>query len=194
MARCIDFSLTNHYFPAYYYAVILFNAGNIRWHLCNCRDWPRIIDGVCRTDFFGTSCILRHWFLHDGCFNNNIGVESVGKLTFALLIPALLAFVMGYTMARLNGYYLAMATLALGIIVHSVLVEWRGVTKGATGFYGIPQINLFGFTINQGISYYYLVWFFVVLVVVISLNIVHSRVGVRFVRFMIVKLLQALWV
>ena len=99
------------------------------------------------------------------------------SLPFALIIPALLAFVMGYTMARLNGYYLAMATLALGIIVHSVLVEWRGVTKGATGFYGIPQINIFGFTINQGISYYYLVWFFVVLVVVISLNIVHSRVG-----------------
>ena len=53
----------------------------------------------------------------------------------------------------------------------------RGVTKGATGFYGIPQIKLFGNTINQGIPYYYLVWFFVILVLIISLNIVHSRIG-----------------
>ncbi len=99
------------------------------------------------------------------------------SLLFALLIPGLLAFIMGYTMARLSGYYLAMATLAFGIIVHSLLVEWRGVTKGASGFFGIPQINLFGYTFTQGISYYYLVWFFVVMVVIISLNIVHSRVG-----------------
>lgn len=106
-----------------------------------------------------------------------LGLSPWVSLVFAIVIPALLAFVMGYTMARLNGYYLAMATLAFGIIVHSLLVEWRGVTKGATGFYGIPQINLFGFTFTQGISYYYLVWFFVVIVLIISLNIVHSRVG-----------------
>lgn len=99
------------------------------------------------------------------------------SLLFALLVPGLLAFIMGYTMARLSGYYLAMATLAFGIIVHSLLVEWRGVTKGASGFFGIPQINLFGYTFSQGISYYYLVWFFVVMVVIISLNIVHSRIG-----------------
>lgn len=99
------------------------------------------------------------------------------SLLFALLVPGLLAFIMGYTMARLSGYYLAMATLAFGIIVHSLLVEWRGVTKGASGFFGIPQINLFGYTFSQGISYYYLVWFFVVMVVIVSLNIVHSRIG-----------------
>lgn len=105
------------------------------------------------------------------------GLSPWISLLFSLLIPAVLAFIMGFTMSRLSGYYLAMATLALGMIVHSVLVEWRGVTKGATGFFGIPQINLFGITLNQGINYYYFVWFFALLVVVISLNIVHSRVG-----------------
>ncbi|MGO4887692.1 branched-chain amino acid ABC transporter permease [Anaerobacillus sp. MEB173] len=98
-------------------------------------------------------------------------------LIFAIAIPAVLAFIMGYTMSRLSGYYLAMATLAFGIIVHSVLVEWRGVTKGASGFYGIPSIELFGYSITQGVSYFYFVWFFALLVIIISLNIVHSRVG-----------------
>lgn len=99
------------------------------------------------------------------------------SLPVAIILPAILAFVMGYTMSRLSGYYLAMATLALGIIVHTVLVEWRGVTKGASGFFGIPQINFFGTTVNQGVPYYYLVWFFVIIVLILSLNIVHSRVG-----------------
>ncbi|MDA3128478.1 branched-chain amino acid ABC transporter permease [Aliibacillus thermotolerans] len=98
-------------------------------------------------------------------------------LIFSIAIAALLAYIMGYTMARLSGYYLAMATLAFGIIVHSVLVEWRSVTLGASGFYGIPSINIFGYTITQGIPYYYFVWAFAIIGIIICLNIVHSRVG-----------------
>jgi branched-chain amino acid transport system permease protein len=99
------------------------------------------------------------------------------SLILAVLLPAVLAFIMGYTMSRLSGYYLAMATLAFGIIVHTLLVEWREVTKGASGFYGIPQIDLFGYKLIQGMPYYYFVWFFVLLVIILSLNIVHSHVG-----------------
>ncbi|MDQ0163921.1 branched-chain amino acid ABC transporter permease [Bacillus alveayuensis] len=99
------------------------------------------------------------------------------SLLCSILFPAIVAFIMGYTMARLSGYYLAMATLALGIIVHTLLVEWRDVTKGASGLYGVPQIHLFGVTFTQGISYYYFVWTFTIIVLIISLNIVHSRVG-----------------
>lgn len=117
-----------------------------------------------------------------GAYTTSVLTATMGwspwlSLPVAILFPALLAFVMGYTMSRLSGYYLAMATLALGIIVHTLLVEWRGVTKGASGFFGIPQLKLFGNTINQGIPYYFLVWFFVLIVLILSLNIVHSRVG-----------------
>ncbi|WP_035178373.1 branched-chain amino acid ABC transporter permease [Alkalihalobacterium bogoriense] len=107
----------------------------------------------------------------------SMGVNPWISLFFSILVPSLLALIMGYTMSRLNGYYLAMATLALGIIVYSVLVEWREVTKGATGLFGIPPIHIFGFQLTQGPSYFYFVWLFALLVIVISLNIVHSRVG-----------------
>jgi branched-chain amino acid transport system permease protein len=105
------------------------------------------------------------------------GLSPWLALFVSILIPASLAFVMGYTMSRLSGYYLAMATLALGIIVHSVLVEWKSVTQGASGLYGIPKLELFGFVFKQGISYYYLTWFFALIVILVSLNIIHSRVG-----------------
>lgn len=99
------------------------------------------------------------------------------SLLFALLIPAIIAYVFGNTMARLSGYYLAMATLAFGIVVSVLLIEWRSVTNGASGFYGIPSIEVFGLPIKSGTSYYYFVWFFVLATILISLNIVHSRIG-----------------
>ncbi|WP_428908055.1 branched-chain amino acid ABC transporter permease [Niallia sp. Krafla_26] len=105
------------------------------------------------------------------------GVSPWISLLFSILVPAILAFILGYTMSRLSGYYLAMATLAFGFIIHSVLVEWRGVTNGATGLYGVPQIPFFGITLSQGINYYYFVWFFAIVVMIIAFNIVHSRVG-----------------
>jgi len=117
-----------------------------------------------------------------GAYTTAVLTTSLGfnpwiSLIFSILFPAIIAYITGYTMARLSGYYLAMATLALGIIIHTLLVEWRDVTKGASGFYGVPQIDLFGYTFTQGTSYYYLVWTFALIVLILSLNIVHSRVG-----------------
>lgn len=98
-------------------------------------------------------------------------------LIFSLLIPGIVAFIIGFTMSRLNGYYLAMATLAFGIIVHVLLVEWKSVTKGASGLYGIPKVGLFGYSLMQGIPYYYFVWAFALFIIIISLNIINSRIG-----------------
>lgn len=98
-------------------------------------------------------------------------------LLFSLMIPGIVAFIIGFTMSRLNGYYLAMATLAFGIIVHVLLVEWKSVTKGASGLYGIPKVELFGYTLTQGMPYYYFVWAFALLIIIVSLNIINSRIG-----------------
>lgn len=109
--------------------------------------------------------------------STNFDINPWIGLIFSLLIPGVIAFIIGFTMSRLNGYYLAMATLAFGFIVHVVLVEWKSVTKGASGLYGIPKIELFGLTLSLGINYYYFVWFFVIIVLVLSMNIINSRIG-----------------
>ncbi|WP_246017764.1 branched-chain amino acid ABC transporter permease [Mesobacillus subterraneus] len=109
--------------------------------------------------------------------STTFGLNPWLTLVISLAAPALLAYLLGHTMARLHGYYLAMATLAFGIVIHVLLTEWKSVTKGASGFFGIPKIELFGFTFRQGISYYYLVWAFALIVIILSLNIIHSRIG-----------------
>src|SRR5699024_6920868 len=132
--------------------------------------------------YAGQICLAQAALYGVGAYTTAVVSKTFGLspwigLLFAILLPALIAYIVGHTMARLSGYYLAMATLAFGIIVSVLLVEWRSVTSGASGFYGIPSINLFGMTINQGVSYYYFVWFFAIIAVLIALNIVHSRIG-----------------
>src|SRR5260370_25829901 len=60
-------------------------------------------------------------------------------LGFALLI--------GYPTLRLKGHYLAMATLAIGLIVYEVAVQWQSVTGGYMGISGIPAIGIGSFEI-----------------------------------------------
>ncbi|HWO75248.1 MAG TPA: branched-chain amino acid ABC transporter permease [Bacillus sp. (in: firmicutes)] len=132
--------------------------------------------------FAGQISIGQAAFYGVGAYTSAVLTTTYGwspwiSLILSLVLPALIAYILGHTMARLHGYYLAMATLAFGIIIHVLLVEWKTVTKGASGFYGIPKLELFGFTFRQGLSYYFLVWVFALIVIILALNIIHSRIG-----------------
>lgn len=54
----------------------------------------------------------------------------------------LCAAVIGYPTLRLKGHYLAMATLAVGLIAYEVAVQWSSVTQGYMGISGIPPMGL----------------------------------------------------
>jgi branched-chain amino acid transport system permease protein len=52
------------------------------------------------------------------------------------------ALIVGYPTLRLKGHYLAMATLAIGLIVYEAAVHWQSVTGGYMGISGIPPIGI----------------------------------------------------
>lgn len=60
-------------------------------------------------------------------------------LLAGMLLPALLAALLGPPTLRLSGVYLAMATLAFGEIVRIVILNWESLTGGALGLNGIEQ-------------------------------------------------------
>jgi branched-chain amino acid transport system permease protein len=95
----------------------------------------------------------------------------------AAIITGGIAAVIGAPIFRLRGHYLAMGTLAFGAIIHVIAVEWRTYTGGSSGLPGIPRLTLAGTPIRSDMSYYYLVWFFVLIALIIALNIVNSRFG-----------------
>jgi len=78
---------------------------------------------------------------------------------------------------KLHGHYLAMATLGFGIIVYIVFNETTWLTGGPSGFVGIPRLSLLGFTFESDLSYYYLVGLVLALVLLLSANLIDSRMG-----------------
>ena len=70
----------------------------------------------------------------------------IGMFVGALLAGAL-GTLLGIITFRLKGPFFVLATLAFGIVVHIVNVNWRGLTRGAAGlvlpFRGGPQNMLF---------------------------------------------------
>ncbi|MBO8162583.1 MAG: branched-chain amino acid ABC transporter permease [Brevibacillus sp.] len=101
---------------------------------------------------------------------------AIGLLASAI-IPGIFAFLLARAIAGLQGYYLAMATLAFGYIVQIGLTEWESVTGGANGMISIPKLQYFG---DSELSMYYLIWAVVTCVLIFSLNILKSRVGRAF--------------
>ncbi|MGG4439736.1 branched-chain amino acid ABC transporter permease [Brevibacillus fortis] len=105
------------------------------------------------------------------------GLPPFIGLIAAAIVPGLFAFILGRAIAGLQGYYLAMATLAFGYIVQIGITEWEPVTGGANGMISIPQMTFFG---DSELSMYFLIWGVVTCVLLFSLNLLNSRVGRAF--------------
>jgi len=57
----------------------------------------------------------------------------------AVCLATVLAILIGLAIWRLEGSAATIATLALLIIMHGVLIGWRDVTRGAGTFFGVPR-------------------------------------------------------
>jgi branched-chain amino acid transport system permease protein len=71
-----------------------------------------------------------------------------GFFGFLLSIPAL----------RLRGDFLAIATLAFGEIIRSILLNWTDLTRGPLGIPGIPRPEFFGIVFDSLWMYFILVF------------------------------------
>jgi branched-chain amino acid transport system permease protein len=98
-------------------------------------------------------------------------------LAVTLPIVAVIAWLIGMPTLKLHGHYLAMATLGFGIIVFIFFNELGGLTGGPSGLTGIEEMNLFGLTFGSDREWYYLSTMFLLAVLLLSINVVRSRVG-----------------
>jgi ABC-type branched-subunit amino acid transport system ATPase component/ABC-type branched-subunit amino acid transport system permease subunit len=88
-------------------------------------------------------------FFAIGAYTGSLLMVQANWNFWAALIAAIIATAgMGAALAvpalRVTGPYLAMVTIAFGIIVERVLIEWVGLTGGFGGITNIPKPNLFG--------------------------------------------------
>jgi branched-chain amino acid transport system permease protein len=105
------------------------------------------------------------------------GVSPWLAMGAGIILTACSAWLIGIPIFRLSEHYLAMATLGLGIIAHLAYTEFRDLTGGSSGLPGVPSLSIGRFSFNDDVRYFYLVWGVVALLMILSLNIVNSRVG-----------------
>ena len=119
-------------------------------------------------------------FLGIGAYTNAIllkhGVPFLITLPTAGLVTGLFGVAIGIPTLRMSGLYLAIATLAFGSIVGTVLQKWDSVTGGFDGF-PVPSPSIFGFPVDSATGIYYVSLAVLVLVLWISANLLRTPFG-----------------
>ncbi len=98
-------------------------------------------------------------------------------LICAMAITGVLAYIIGRPVLKLRGHYLAMATLGFGEIVYIFFNAEVDLTGGPSGFGQIPRLAVGSFVFKKDVHFYYLVWITVIVLLVLTLNVINSRIG-----------------
>lgn len=105
------------------------------------------------------------------------GWEPLPAAVLGILGALLCALIIGYPTLRLRGHYLAMATLAIGLIAYEVAVQWQSVTQGYMGISGIPPIGIGRFAVTSDRAILVCLIAIAALGVTAAAGIRHSRLG-----------------
>lgn len=96
------------------------------------------------------------------------------------LISALAGTAVGIPCLRLKGLYLAMATMAFGVVVDYLVVTWESLTKGVRGLY-MNKLSIAGFKLDSDEKMYYFLVAVTIIMVAAAKNITRTRVGRAFI-------------
>jgi len=112
-----------------------------------------------------------------GILTAKYGINPWAAILAGIILSAAVAVVVGSPSLKLSGHYLAMATLAFGEIIFIIFNESVSLTEGPDGFGNIPHLSIFGFEFESILANYYLVWAVAIVMLIFTLNIIHSRIG-----------------
>lgn len=120
--------------------------------------------------FFGLGAYL------SATLTSHLAWPPLLALLAGMVLVGLLAFIVARPILRLEGHYLAMATLGLGIIISIVLNQEVDLTGGPDGM-SVPPMSIFGWTVEGETTWYWLVAAVLVVCTWIAFNLIESPVG-----------------
>jgi ABC-type branched-subunit amino acid transport system ATPase component/ABC-type branched-subunit amino acid transport system permease subunit len=104
------------------------------------------------------------------------GVSFLPAVAAGIVVTALFGAALAYPTVRVRGVYLAVITIAFGLVFVNILVEWLPVTGGTQGLIGIPRGNVLGIELRRPV-YYWVVAGCLIAAFIVQYNIIHSRYG-----------------
>lgn len=104
------------------------------------------------------------------------GVPSIVALLLAPVVAGVLAAVVGWPLLRLRGHYLAFGTLAVLLILQTVMATVP-LFGGGIGIFGIPALAIGPIQVQGQLAYAYLAIAAVTVAMIVAHNLVRSRFG-----------------
>ncbi len=104
-------------------------------------------------------------------------VEPILAILAGIGVSLACALVLSVVTLRLRGLYLALATLAFGLLVDSCAVGFLDITGGPSGLVGIPSFSIAGFAFATPRAMYYLVLALDVLILIGLIGAMRSGFG-----------------
>jgi ABC-type branched-subunit amino acid transport system ATPase component/ABC-type branched-subunit amino acid transport system permease subunit len=104
------------------------------------------------------------------------GAQFLPAVITGIVVTAIFGAILAYPTVRVRGVYLAVITIAFGLVFQNILVEWLSVTGGTQGLIGIPRGNVFGVSLTRPI-YFWVVAGCLIVAFIVQYNVIYSRYG-----------------
>jgi branched-chain amino acid transport system permease protein len=112
-----------------------------------------------------------------GYMTVRLGLHPIAGFAIGIAISAVVAAAVGWPILRLNGFFLALATIAVCLIGNALFYELEQITGGSLGIGGIPRLTVFGVALNTPQRFYYFVWPIAFALMWLATNLVNGRPG-----------------
>lgn len=123
--------------------------------------------------FMGLAAYLSAYLTAD------LGLPFELSLLISILVPTMMGVLVGLISLKIEGMYLAIATLAVSEILRKSFEEFQVITNGFSGkSASFPQ--LFGFIQLDRAQTYYLIVFILIIVMLLTYNMMNGQVGRAF--------------
>jgi branched-chain amino acid transport system permease protein len=106
-----------------------------------------------------------------------VGLNYFPSLLLAAIASTIAGILIGFPATRISGHYFVLITLGFGEIVRLIILNWKEVTNGTNGVNNIPPPKLGPWVFDTRFSYYYLVLFFIVVTLLVTLSLRRSKYG-----------------
>lgn len=137
------------------------------------------------TGFTGQISLGHAAFLAIGAYTatnlgQRLGMPFWITLPAAGAVAAIAGALVGIPCLRLKGLYLAMATMAFGVMVEYAVITWDGLTGGVRGM-SMPELSIGGYALDSDEKKYFFLLLVTALMLAAAANIMRTRIGRAFV-------------
>jgi branched-chain amino acid transport system permease protein len=135
-----------------------------------------LLTGVGGQTSFGQAAFVGIGAYTTALLATRYGISPWLTLPAGIALTIVVALFLGFITLRLSGHYLPLATIAWGIAIYYLLGNLEVLGK-YSGIAEIPPLALFGITLGDGRTFYYLIWTLSLAALFAVRNLLDSRSG-----------------